>query len=374
MNLLPALYLKLDRWLKEIHGCAKKTYFALVVAYYQVKSPCISDMARVMKLNMRFENVRQRLWRFARHSQSEKVAVYKQLITEYIHRHIEEFSKRQMIVIVDWTDYGKFWALQMAIPFQGRALPIYAAVVDISNAEDMMTQMELEAIRVLYSSIPDNLREYVVIVGDRGFSKVKLFEEIESLGGKYVIRVKKNECIEVEGSYTKLSRIKVDKGQRLTLKEVKFTRVHKYKVDIAIRRLLPGEANEEKDDTYYLATNLHQPEAAHGFYPMRMQIEEMFRDFKSFGLHLDQHQIEQEQTMQTMMLVAVLVYQFILQEGIDKVDKETVRLVAAVRKGKAELSIFSICMAILERFLEISYGSQIYHTFSRFWVLKPEAA
>ena len=348
-----------------------------MVAYYQVKSPCISDLARALKLKMSFENVRQRVWRFLRHSQSEKEIVYKHLIEEYIQRYGHEFSKKLMLVIMDWTDYGKFWALQLAIPFQGRAIPIYAVVADSNLIKDEMTKMELEAMRVLFSSISQELKEYVVIVADRGFSKIELFREIESLGGKYVIRVKKNECIEVGGNFTKLSTIKILPGERMTLNGVILTEVHKHMVNLAIRRLLPAEIPQKKeydDDTYYLATNLSDMEASFGIYPQRMQIEEMFRDFKSYGLHLDAHQIRQEETMQTMLLVAVLVYQFILQEGVGKVNKETVRLVAAVKKGKTELSIFSVCMAILDRFLEISYGSQIYCTFSRFWVLKPETA
>jgi len=112
-------------------------------------------------------------------------SVGKQILETVAHVH----PKRLIEVALDWTDLGEFMGLWLSLPYQGRALPLYCAVLPKESALGSMMGEEEELLRSFLGLFPDEIRQRIVILADRGFGKRELFVTIRQQAAHFAIRI-----------------------------------------------------------------------------------------------------------------------------------------------------------------------------------------
>ena len=212
----------------------------------------------------------------------------------------------RIMILVDEVDLiDGYKALVAAIPFRKRAIPIVFKVFTNQQIRDMMYRSKNDVVwnfmdqahetiqRVLWDMESD--REPVFIF-DRGFADVKFMKYLDFMGVKFIIRVRKNTGIVVEGHVSNLS----DFGQWGYFRNVLYHSQERITVN-----LFCAEDDSDKDDPVFIVSNIDDGIGL--LYKLRMRIEEAFRDMKSlFGFrHLVLKDTDQTRVERILMLVII---------------------------------------------------------------------
>ena len=95
-------------------------------------------------------------------------------------------------LLIDWTHLGgggAGWSvLQVSVPWQRRALPLYRAVTPRTAPEHAQTDLVLTACDWLTRVLPGPQARYVVVM-DRGFPSKALVKALRARGWRFVLRV-----------------------------------------------------------------------------------------------------------------------------------------------------------------------------------------
>lgn len=186
-------------------------------------------------------------------------------------------------LLIDCTVLGEQWnVLQVSIPWNGRALPLYRAVVNYREPEAGQTQLLWEALAWLRLHLPGPQSRYVIVV-DRGFPSHALIRHLQEQRWRYVLRIGGNWRL----THPRLSALLEQAGQALqeTGRNGKW-----FGGGVLGRR---GKGRDQWSQTavalywrpgnqevWYLATSERSWQAAARIYRQRMQIEAAFRDVK----------------------------------------------------------------------------------------------
>ncbi len=98
-------------------------------------------------------------------------------------------ERREIVVAMDWTDFDADNQSTLALHLvtrHGRAMPLLWLTVDKDELKNQRNDFEDLCLSRLKALLPDGVA--VTILADRGFGDVKLFEFLESLRFRYVIR------------------------------------------------------------------------------------------------------------------------------------------------------------------------------------------
>ena len=93
-------------------------------------------------------------------------------------------------------------ALHLVTP-HGRAMPLIWLTVDKDELKSQRNDFEDACLNRLKATLPEGAS--VTILADRGFGDVKLFEFLESLGFRYVIRIRGNIHVRAADGETRLA-------------------------------------------------------------------------------------------------------------------------------------------------------------------------
>src|SRR5580693_3334457 len=102
-------------------------------------------------------------------------------------------ERREIVVAMDWTDFDADNQSTLALHLvtrHGRATPLLWLTVDKDELKDQRNDFEDLCLSRLKALLPEGVT--ATILADRGFGDVKLFEFLESLGFRYVIRFRGN--------------------------------------------------------------------------------------------------------------------------------------------------------------------------------------
>ena len=220
-------------------------------------------------------------------------------------------SRGRIIVLVDWTEMGRYKTLVMALPRDGRALPVWWKSIRKDGKEGSQIAVEAEGLCALERLLPKG--RDVVIVGDRGFGNSRWLREIERRGWGYVQRYPSNRWVEGERCIGKLNELGIERGQKAKdFGEVLVTETNPIRT-----RLITTFAKKAKEP-WYLVTNLKDiPAEIVRIYQRRMWIEEMFRDFKNrrWGLGLRGVELSEPERQDRLLSVLALAYVFLCAFG-----------------------------------------------------------
>src|SRR5271157_4583971 len=124
-------------------------------------------------------------------------------------------ERREIVVAMDWTDFDADNQATLALHLvtrHGRATPLIWLTVDKDELRNQRNDFEDLCLARLKALAPDGVA--VTILADRGFGDVKLFEFLESLGFRYVIRFRGNIHVRSADGETRLAADWVGKGGR----------------------------------------------------------------------------------------------------------------------------------------------------------------
>lgn len=99
-------------------------------------------------------------------------------------------SRRQIVVTMDWTEYGLYGQNRLAINLvtrHGRATPLLWKTVPSAELKGQMSHQETGLLNVLKAILPPSV-EQVIVLADRGFGDIGLYDSIKELGWDFVIR------------------------------------------------------------------------------------------------------------------------------------------------------------------------------------------
>ena len=228
---------------------------------------------------------------------------------------------RRPVVCVDWTQiHGPWWALVAAVPFHGRAIPIYAIV-----ARKKRFRYRSAHIRFIVG-----LREvfgpgvHPILVADAGF-RTPFFLLAEEYGFHFVIRVRStkgvaerwrpDERVSFRALFAKAGKRPRCLGRWVPYASSRISRLRLViagRPPVAKRRLGGGYYQKRAQEPWLLATSLSQLSATKivRIYATRMQIEETFRDAKSprFGWSLEHSMSRCHHRLEVLIMLGSLAH------------------------------------------------------------------
>ena len=197
----------------------------------------------------------------------------------------EVVGRREAIVVaMDWTDFDADNHATLALHLvtrHGRATPLLWLTVDKDELKNQRNDFEDLCLTRLKALLPEGVA--VTILADRGFGDVKLFEFLESLGFRYVIRFRGNIHVSAADGETRLAADWVGKGGRARMLRNAEITAARHKVAAVVCVKAGGMA-----EPWHLAASdgsLSAPQIIK-LYSKRWTIEPSFRDSKDlrFGI------------------------------------------------------------------------------------------
>lgn len=259
---------------------------------------------------------------------SERLSFYRAIARRVLPHH------SRPLVIVDWTAVTpKFWAIVAAVPYEGRAIIVYAETHPISRY--LKPYVNSAFLFRLKKVLPVGCMP--VIVADAGF-RSPFMKLVAKYGWDYLIRLRGPAKIRREfgrgwinipfifgqaGSITPTDFGQVEVGQRIRhvcrLIGVSNTVQHRsYRCRVR-RGVTALRERKSAHEPLLLATSLDvEPGRVVEMYRLRMQIEETFRDAKSnrFGFALTHARTKSSYRADVLLLLAALGHLFALLLGI----------------------------------------------------------
>lgn len=218
-------------------------------------------------------------------------------------------QRKEIVVALDWTDFesdGHATIMAHLVTSHGRATPLVwktAPKTTITDGE--RNDLEDEVLMRLHEILARDVQ--VTILGDRAFGDIKLYEYLDRIGWKYIIRFRNTIQVTDSTGTTKPVKEWLQSGGRARLLR---------NVEVTAKRYpVPGVVAvhaKKMKDPWFLATNRADLTAAGviKLYGRRFTIEETFRDLKDprFGFGLAQARISKPERRDRLILLAAMAH------------------------------------------------------------------
>lgn len=219
--------------------------------------------------------------------------------------------KEPIMLAIDRTSWGKYNLLVVSWIIYGRAIPINWQSLDKLGSSNLDEQQSV------IHPIARLLPEYsFILLGDREFCSKDLATWLLEIGWGYCLRIKKSTYVHLnqEESVT-LNQLASHPGIFIFLRGVNITKsTHKFPFNVAVH--YPKEHHGLPiTEGWFLLTTLPDINSAVKAYATRFQIEEMFRDYKSYGFNLELTQLTGSR-FDAWFLLLTLVYSTVVFTSI----------------------------------------------------------
>jgi len=193
-------------------------------------------------------------------------------------------ARPNIVVTMDWTEYGLHGQNRLAINLvtrHGRATPLMWKTVPSSELKGQMSRTGEILLKMLKDVLPATTRE-VIVLADRGFGDVDLYEHLKELGFDYVIRFRGGIYVTApDGRSAPASQWVLLGGRARRILNAKVTG-QKYEIGafVAVKEV------RMKDSWLLAASKPYSAARIVSLYGRRFTCEENFRDEKDprFGL------------------------------------------------------------------------------------------
>jgi hypothetical protein len=267
----------------KIRKSQVKTLAALVFGLFRADYIGTAEIGRKMKGLVDGKHKIKRVDRFMGNKRIDILAMAGALFNMLIARLPK---KSRLLVALDWTDMhdDKHMTLVLAVISCGRAIPVPWRTAAKDKLKDNQTRIEME---LLSDSTIVPLDTKIVVLADRGFGKIDLFDHLKVLHFDYVIRLKGNAYIYNQFYNGSLEKLVIQAGTWRDFGTALFTAKKRYPL-----RLIVFYDHDQKEP-WILTTNLAPKdltaEDAVIYYSRRMEIEECGGSRKSSRLHPGGH-------------------------------------------------------------------------------------
>ena len=223
---------------------------------------------------------------------------------------------KKLTVAVDWVYIRDKCILRAAMPFQGRSIPIMAAVYRkgfLRKSQNAFEETFFEVLRDVLEGLD------ATVVADRGFGRADLARFLQRIGFSYVIRLTSGAYFDGERYCGKLSELKLEPGSGYDLGWGLYTKTR------PVRQRLIFYWRRREKEPWLLATNLKKDiERVAFIFSRRMSIEELFRDEKNlrWGWALRNLQVGSTDRLENLILALALAYLVLLLLGRVGVERD----------------------------------------------------
>lgn len=189
-----------------------------------------------------------------------------------------------------------FWLLVLACPYKGRAIPFHFISYSSRTIGQESTSRNLEhkrALREVRGLIGDR-----PVVLDREFSYETFLEACRQEGIEVIIRLNASSRVSIRDEEAEEITLELRPGERVIRKGVYYK--GRQRVNLA------GQWGRGFGEPLWLITTL-EPEEALKKYPLRMKIEECFRDLKD-KLGMGQVMNKRRENMEKMIALLMIAY------------------------------------------------------------------
>ena len=279
------------------------TDYALILCLIQIlqsiKSLSLEKLANALPLPILFESRRKKLQRLLILPHLGFKTVWFPILLQLIPQLFPLHSI--LYLAVDRTSWRLTNLLVISLIYDKRAIPVYIQILDKKGSSNLAEQQQViePVIRLL--------KDYeIVILGDREFCSVKLATWLHELKVSFALRLKKNEYIQNQaGVWTELSGLGIQSGMSAFLQGVSVTKQKGFATfNVAAKWQRPYQG-WLADEGWFILTNLDTLEKTIKTYKKRFDIEELFRDCKSSGYHLEETWVTGERLIGLLVLMTL---------------------------------------------------------------------
>lgn len=258
-------------WLDKFHKTQVKTLAVLIFALMCTKRLGVASLGRALPTRTAEKHRIKRVDRFLGNRRIPTQELAKALAQAIVS------TRKLVLVAVDWTDLhdGKHQALVAGIIIKGRALPVFWTVVPKTKLSLSQNRIEENFVLCLKKILPRDCE--VVILADRGFSRVTFLQHLEKLGFKFIIRTQAKVWVETQSFRGTLGILEVPRGTKRDLGVIKYHKLAQWPVRLAVC------FDPRQKEPWFLATNVKDEPLSKiiAWYGRRMEVEEFFKDLKN---------------------------------------------------------------------------------------------
>jgi hypothetical protein len=284
----------------------------LVLGLFQVRDAhlTIAEIARAILTRSNHWHKFKRMHRFLSNVKWSPQGCFQTLLQFLLSRFR---TGAYLPVIIDQsTIAGRWEVLWASIPFRGRALPfcfrLFTTAELSADPEGSQPKLEEQFITSVVQLLPQPAQ--AVLLFDRGYARVSLLARLDSLGVKYVVRVKADTWVYSPGRHDgPLAKVKIRRGEWLWWPQVGYQKRERYRTNLAVT------LNASAQEPWYLLTNLKRAAATVFWYERRFRCEELFRDIKD-QLHLETLRIKQRGQVERLLFGLVIAYYALTLIGV----------------------------------------------------------
>ena len=289
----------------HLRSCLSRTQFLLLLLLIQLlqtlKTIKFESLAANLPIPIQTESRRRKLKRFLSLSELSFERLWHPILVEQLHQTYAPGAR--VYVALDRTQWKQTNLLVLSWVEQRRAIPIYWIELSHRGSSNFKEQKKL-LLKALWP-----LKEYkVVVLGDREFCAVKLARWLNYQGVYCCLRLRCHEYLQqFNGDWQQLKQLGLKPGMQAFFHGVNVTKTHQvggFQVAACWRGKYRGKVAKEG---WFLLTNLSSLQAATRAYAKRMGIEQMFRDCKRGGYHLEGTGLKGNRLI-ALLLVLTLAY------------------------------------------------------------------
>jgi hypothetical protein len=224
------------------------------------------------------------------------------------------FAGRSVRLILDPTDLAAdLTIVQIMLAYRGRALPLAWLTTYIKPGTVK------DAIRLLFAEIRTWLPKaaHVYLIGDREFPGQDMRELIQEQPWIPVIRTKGNLLVEWEdGTRCRVADLAPPPGPRCFYQRVWLMAWAWGPYSLSLANPAQAKRSQKAEDPWYIVCTVPATPHILTLYAAHMWADELFRDLKSHGFHLEQTRLTHTERLDRLMLALALAYWWVLGRGI----------------------------------------------------------
>ena len=347
-----ALPTRLVDYIRELlpwaHGHQLKAITTFVVAIIAKQTGCQAELARTQG------NQEAALKRLSRLLHNERLKP-KELAEWLCRQALRQLPRTGRVrCAIDWTSEGQQHLLVVSLVVGHRALPIFWRAYDQTVLKGRMKRYELAVVKRAFKLIFQYVEpQRVRLTADRGFADVALFTLLDALGIRYIIRVKGDVKVELEGQWRKLNTLRfVGNARRRNLGRIPYCASSPQRLWITLSR---ARDKQGRWGIWYLVSNTGlRAQHMATEYGYRFCCEEGFRDAKWYlGFAKARIMaIHAWSRLFALFAIALLVLtsvgmRLLLRHGPQA--RRLLRRVASRRHGRCELSLIAAVIALVQQ-------------------------
>ena len=271
------------------------------------KTLSLEKLATALPLPILFSSRRKKMQRFLMLPQLGFKTVWFPILRSLIPTLFPASSTPYLAM--DRTNWRFTNLMVVSLIYDKRAIPVYIQILNKQGSSNLEEQKQVlePVIRLLKDST-------IIILGDRECCSVKLGNWLQEKAIGFALRLKKNENVRQNSDFIKLSQLGLKPGTNLFVKGVSITKQTGFGPFNVAGKWQRKYRDWVADEGWFILTNLGSLEDTINAYRKRFDIEEMFRDFKSGGYHLEDTRVTGDRLI-GLLVILTLAYSITTIEG-----------------------------------------------------------